>query len=284
MLSYKYRAINKYSLETLENDTVYFSQYTDFNDPFELSTPFPNLARMYSNASEQLDILHKKGFFSAANYYELKNICERIVKNGNPELDKTHKTIREKMAKTGIYSLSKVNNEILMWSHYADNHRGFCIGFENLHLNTAPQVKQLPVNYKTTFTDLSDPTIIINYYVNVFHNFVHLPDKAWNAKREKLAKVVKHIDDQRGGISVLTDKYEKWAYEQEIRLIDERNFGLKQFNPRCMKSITFGLRTNQQEINNIIDICKKNKKEHIKFFKAEKHDEKFELKIVALDI
>jgi hypothetical protein len=284
MLSYKYRTINKYSLEILENDVVYFSKYTDFNDPFELSTPFPNLAKMYTRASEQLDILHKNGIFSAANYHALKNTCERIIKKGNPELDKTHKTIRNKMNRTGIYSLSKVNDEILMWSHYADNHRGFCIGFENLHLSTTPQVKQLPVNYKTTFTDLSDPTIIINYYVDLFHNFLHLPEKAWNAKKERLSKIVRHLDDQRGGVSVLTDKYEKWAYEQEIRLIDEQNFGLKQFNPRCVKSITFGLRTNQQDIHNIIEICRKTKKEHVKFFKTEKHDEKFELKIVELSI
>ena len=171
-----------------------------------------------------------------------------------------------------------------MWSHYADNHKGFCIGYENLHLNTIPPTKKLPVNYKTTFTDLDDPKIIIKFYTDVFHNLLHLPENEWNAKREKLAKELKHEDDQRGGLSVLTDKYEKWSYEQEVRLIDEKNFGLKHFNPQCIKSITFGLRADQKDIEEIITICKESKKEHITFYKTEKHDEKFELNIVKLRI
>lgn len=282
MLTYKYRAINKYSLDTLKHNSVYFSKYTDFNDPFELSTPFPNLARMYTRASTELDLLHKNGIFSSEIYQELKKTCARIIKNGNPELDKTHKEIRERMSRIGIYSLSQVNNEILMWSHYADNHKGFCIGYENLHLNTIPPTKKLPVNYKTIFTDLDDPKIIIKFYTDVFHNLLHLPENEWNAKREKLAKELKHEDDQRGGLSVLTDKYEKWSYEQEVRLIDEKNFGLKHFNPQCIKSITFGLRADQKDIEEIITICKESKKEHITFYKTEKHDEKFELNIVKL--
>ncbi|MBV9575704.1 MAG: DUF2971 domain-containing protein [Gammaproteobacteria bacterium] len=30
----------------------------------------------------------------------------------------------------GILSLSSCNDSILMWSHYADFHKGFCIGFK----------------------------------------------------------------------------------------------------------------------------------------------------------
>ncbi|WP_164979447.1 DUF2971 domain-containing protein [Pseudomonas sp. DTU12.3] len=282
MLSYKYRAINKYSLDILNHNSVYFSKYTDFNDPFELSTPFPNLARMYTRASAELDQLHKSGIFSSEIYQELKNICAKIIKNGNPKLDETHKKIRERMSRVGIYSLSQVNNEILMWSHYADNHKGFCIGFESLHLNTIPLTKKLPVNYKTTFTDLDDPKIIINFYTEVFHNLLHLPENEWQAKREKLAKKLKHEDDQRGGLSVLTDKYEKWSYEQEVRLIDQKNFGLKQFDPKCIKSITFGLRADPKDVKEIQKICRETNKEHITFYKTEKHDEKFELNIVEL--
>ena len=284
MLSYKYRAINKYSLETLENNTVYFSRYTDFNDPFELSTPFPNLAKMYTRASKELDLLHEKNIFSTTEYARLKNVCENIIKNGNPALDNTHKHIRERLSMVGIYSLSKVEDEILMWSHYADNHKGFCIGFDNLHKNTNPQTKPFLVNYRTNFTDLDDPAIIIKFYTDIFHTFKHLPEKAWQAKRDRLAKTLKHEDDQRGGISILTDKYEKWAYEQEIRLVDECNFGLKSFNPKCVKSITFGLRTSQQDIENVINTCQENKKEHVVFFQAEKCEDKFELKINKLTL
>lgn len=34
----------------------------------------------------------------------------------------------------GILSLSAVRDQTLMWSHYADGHRGFCIGFNSQKL------------------------------------------------------------------------------------------------------------------------------------------------------
>lgn len=125
MRGYKYRAINKYSLDILENNNAYFSRYTDFNDPFEFSTPFPNVKNMFKRASTQIDSLHDSNIFDTATYKMLKSTCEKIILNGNPKLDNTHKGIRETLEKVGIYSLSKVNDEILMWSHYADNHKVF---------------------------------------------------------------------------------------------------------------------------------------------------------------
>lgn len=284
MLGYKYRAINKYSLDILENNNVYFSKYTDFNDPFEFSTPFPDVKKMFKRASEKIDSLRENNIFDAETYKHLKSICESIIANGNPKLDITHNKIRERLEKVGIYSLSKVNDEILMWSHYADNHKGFCIGFDDLHANTTPNTKPLNVNYKTEFTDLDDPTLILNFYTDIFHKFKHLPKAAWQSKRANLARKVTFEDDQRGGISVLTDKYQKWEYEQEFRLIDEKNFGIKRFKPRCLKSITFGLRTNTKDKQNIIEICKRNNEFNVDFFQTIKSAEEFKLDITKLDL
>nr|WP_315415180.1 DUF2971 domain-containing protein [uncultured Pseudomonas sp.] len=284
MRGYKYRAINKYSLDILENNNAYFSRYTDFNDPFEFSTPLPNVKNMFKRASEQLDSLHDSNIFDTATYKMLKSTCEKIIINGNPKLENTHNGIRETLERVGIYSLSKVNNEILMWSHYADNHKGFCIEFDDLHKNTTPPTKPLPVNYKTNFTDLDDPTAILNFYTDIFHNFRYLPETAWQKKRAELAKKMSFEDDQRGGISVLTDKYAKWEYEQEFRLIDEKSFGIKKFNPSSLKSITFGLRTSNEEKYNIIEICKSNKELNIEFFQATKAHNQFKLYIKKLDL
>lgn len=282
-MGYKYRAINKYSLDILENNNIYFSNYTDFNDPFEFSTPFPDVRKMFKRASEKIDFLKKGDIFDAETHTHLKNICERIIKNGNLKLDITHSKIKERLEKVGIYSLSKVNDEILMWSHYADNHRGFCIGFEDLHINTTHHTKPMDVNYKTEFTDLDDPTLILNFYTDIFHKFKNLPKAAWQTKRANLARKMKFEDDQRGGISVLTDKYKKWEYEQEFRLIDENSFGIKKIIPQCLKSITFGLRTNAEDKYKIIETCKKNNKLNVDFFQAIKSEDGFKINITKLD-
>lgn len=171
-----------------------------------------------------------------------------------------------------------------MWSHYADNHRGFCIGFDNLHKNMNLNTKPFAASYKTKFTDLNNPEKIINFYIDIFHNYKHLPEAAWQKKYADLAKTMTFENDQLSGISVLTDKYEKWQYEQEFRLIDEKNFGLKKFTPSCIKSITFVLKTNTDEIHKIVDTCKKNQKMHVKFFQTIKAHGEFKLNIKKLDL
>jgi hypothetical protein len=279
MLGYKYRAINKYSLDILKNNSIHFSKYTDFNDPFEFCTPFPNLGEMYKRAAKEINELHENKIFSKENHAALISRCENIIKNRTKSLDQIHKKIKEGLEKTGIYSLSKVNDEILMWSHYADNHKGFCIGFENLHKHTHPNTKPFLVSYKNDFTDLSDPKMIVDYYKEVYHDNINLPTLQWKNKQEALAKKLRHDDDQRGGISILTDKYEKWSYEQEFRLIDEKNNGLKKFNPECIKSITFGLRTSEIDIDAIIKICKESNKTDIEYYRTVKAKQAFKLEI-----
>lgn len=86
MRGYKYRAINKYSMDILKNNNAYFSRYTDFNDPFEFSTPFPNIT-MFTRASEELDLLYRSNIFDVTTYKNLKDICKKIIHNGNPNLN-----------------------------------------------------------------------------------------------------------------------------------------------------------------------------------------------------
>jgi hypothetical protein len=282
MFGYKYRAINKYSLETLINNTIYFSKHTDFNDPFEFSTPFPDLKTMYTKISKGVDKLFAQKFISIGNHQHLKRVCQNIIEERSSSLDQKHEEIKQSLVKTGVYSLSKTNEEILMWSHYADNHKGFCIGFENLHQNTTPLTKPLPINYTNQYTDLSAPELVLDFYKKMYGQYITLPDAEWNEKYRELANQTKFTDDQRGGIAILTDKYEKWSYEQEFRLIDEKGFGLRPFNPACLKTVTFGLRTSSQDIETIINICK-DKKSNIEFFQTQKKKNNFALEITPMN-
>jgi hypothetical protein len=68
----------------------------------------------------------------------LKSAVE-IAQNENPtvkkklqmfgKLEKHYTHIESSVKKSGIFSLSKEENNVLMWSHYADNHKGFSLGF-----------------------------------------------------------------------------------------------------------------------------------------------------------
>lgn len=94
---YKYRRGTKEDLENLINDKFVLSIPRNFNDPFE--------------------------FISIS--MELKGIYEDKYVNEN--IPKLTKKI-EDVFKVGCFADNY--NEILMWSHYADSHKGFCIRYD----------------------------------------------------------------------------------------------------------------------------------------------------------
>ena len=95
-------------------------------------------------------------------------------------------------------SLSKVKNDMLMWSHYADGHKGIVIGIEE------PTACKDPMNYVVT----KDIT-----YSNELHSFA-MDDLT-----------VRPMDI---AMDILSHKYSMWQYEQEKRIfiLDQAAHGI----------------------------------------------------------
>ena len=106
MLLYKYREINKYSLDIILNNRLYLANVLALNDPFDVFLKnFPNIK------------FHDKS-------YNVTNIMENIK----------------------VCSLSSIKDSILMWSHYSDSHRGLVFELETENaekLNYVPEIKLL---------------------------------------------------------------------------------------------------------------------------------------------
>lgn len=84
------------------------------------------------------------------------------------------------MAAAGIYSLSENPLDLLMWPHYADNHRGVCIRFSLtalLNQNLVP----LKVNYAPA-RPVSDP--ILESTTAMLEKGVLTKSAAWSYERE----------------------------------------------------------------------------------------------------
>nr|HAT8714754.1 DUF2971 domain-containing protein [Legionella jordanis] len=117
----------------LFNNQIYFSRPDYFNDPFdcmgqELMLPYfrEGLAKMLASFSlkvkqsllkeEQIQIFREK-------INQEQGSAERKKK-----IEDALSTLKDTL---GVLSLSSRCDSILMWSHYADYHRGFCIGFKS---------------------------------------------------------------------------------------------------------------------------------------------------------
>lgn len=95
---YKYLVPER--IDVLLKKKIRFTQPCFLNDPFEFRPGMPDLR------PEEL------GHFQA-----------KLAKQGD-------EYYREKSRQCGVLSLASKNNSIPMWTHYADSHRGFVIGFD----------------------------------------------------------------------------------------------------------------------------------------------------------
>jgi hypothetical protein len=106
------------------------------------------------------------------------------------------------LASVGVFSLSKTPTHVLLWSHYASNHSGFCIGFRlpdslSTHNNSHQLVGASDVGYSTA-----------NPFVEYFREMALAPAiPEWNEFWVSLLSI---------GMAV---KAETWKYEEEVRIL-----------------------------------------------------------------
>jgi hypothetical protein len=157
------------------------------------------------------------------------------------ELQKNMREVSKSESRTvnrlGICCFTSKPNNILLWSHYGDHHRGMVIGFD----------VTFPKNYVTT-----------------------PPSKRLALGRENLIGLNVEYASQRPvfhyGIdddnTLLTKfaltKSKLWAYEEEIRVIDhDIGAGILSFQPHCIKEVITGVRTPLVDIEHLLSLVEK---------------------------
>jgi len=135
---YKFRCWdnNEYHQNVLFKRELYFASVDQFNDPFDSSLPYiidqedlkdhiifdkyRNLFKtMYPDLSESE--IHKLAF---------KEQKENRL-NDEDHLKFVSDYFRDYVKREyGVLSMSKNEKNFLLWSHYADSHSGYCIGFD----------------------------------------------------------------------------------------------------------------------------------------------------------
>ena len=211
---YKYRSIDEknfdHSRHIFTNNEVYFSSPIEFNDPFDcqFGLSFQSsaedkrlyLERYLANSDFRLNRSEKAKWINA----QMKGLghLESHLK------DKAIESMRDTINNLGVYCLSRKSDDILMWSHYADCHRGYCLKFidgSNLPFIAAAQ----EIEYSVTYP-------IVNPIME---------DDVTRLKKSLLHKA-KH-----------------WEYEQEWRIIDYKNGpGVKKFPSNILVGVIFGCR------------------------------------------
>ncbi len=255
---YKYRGLTKDShWRLLTTNEIYFSSPQDFNDPFDCAIT-PNFSLL--NSDEKIDQFVDRIVTSAKNAdasldieKNRKNFKERLTNDFDKTINAYRELHKQQQVETyGIFSLSRHWDSILMWSHYSENHTGFCVGFKMQKLR---EIKEFslgqPVEYGDEFPEI-DPL------------------------DEDLLKT--HIQE-------VSYKAKSWEYEGEFRLfthigptIKDRHLTLPDDS---FSEIILGLRFPDNQIERMKSIAKQKR---IKLFRTIKADRQFRLDRIEIEI
>ena len=237
MLVYKYRDgnINKFEgqklsnferdLNSIEKNYFWGSHYKDLNDPCE-------------------------GLISIDRFNTQSNSLKWLF--GKNRMDKFSKVtealqnLMMQLEKVGIYSLSQTYNDELLWAHYGNSHKGFCIEYD-LELLSKNYIHNFSVIYNDKIPEIGIEDIAIK-------------------KNEIIKKMFGY-------------KYHKWNYEKEYRLITN-DFGINPYSYEAVSSIYFGLK---MELNQKMEIMNRLKGRGIKYFQIEQLPKTYKFSAKQID-
>lgn len=203
---YKYRAYSARALEMLIRRELYFANPAALNDPYDCQI---NIRDSLASAIQQAQQLGSP---------KLHEALERFTK-----INHVYEKMDSDLVGMGILSLSRNPTNTLMWSHYADNHKGFCVGFQlsekfTTHLTNDEIVGAIDVSYVDN-----------NPYVDYFGE-IAASDKTpgWEEFWVTLLSIG------------MVAKAKPWIYEEEVRVL-RKSPGPVGFAAVDLTEIVFGL-------------------------------------------
>ena len=238
---YKFRVINKYFIDSLVKSYLYFAKPSQLNDPFDCRIEVGKIIKKIAIKKTNDESLVLKEFSK----------LEPKLADASAEIEGF-----------GICSFSLDCTSTLMWSHYANDHKGLCV------LYCFPESFLKDEDNKSRIFGVAK----VGYDENPFTNWFS------NISTEKLYRT--DIMFQEFSSLMLTQKSPSWQYEQEVRIIRSKNGPLK-IDSSYIKKIIFGLQTPKEDIQLITQIasCVNTNIEFSKFIRS---DDDFGQKLIEI--
>lgn len=221
-------------MKMIKNGTLKFSKTEDFNDPYDLHEGL-------------IDVQKSLEHFSRSIPPEYRFLWPYI--SLSDKVAYFEGVLKKQKESFRLSCFSEKKDDILMFSHYADSHKGLCVGFE-IRINQIPEKRMiiLPVKYVDDF--------------------------------EPVAYEYDNIDQNHVLLNYLSCKSTCWGYEKEVRLVGQ---GLKNsFIEFCefanITEVYAGLAMGSEEKDELETLLKTVSKE-IKMYSYKRSQNKFSLEL-----
>jgi len=183
---YKYMSINENAMDALNNEYVWCGKASKLNDPFEcrLNVSEEEVKKFNSRNHPNNTILIESLPYVKKRMVEkeLKREEQKIFEMAKGEFDK-------KKEEVVLTSFCEINDNPLMWGHYADGYKGICVEYLLKDIEELTNTFY-PVIYSETMHGLSDM----------------LPDRYYGLIKQMLTKSL------------------DWSYEKEWRIVNINSY------------------------------------------------------------
>lgn len=223
-LLYKYLSPSIGIEHVLKGRTLRFTPPNELNDPFEC-VPYlhgGDIDRILGDCSDLAKIVEGIGLDP--------QLAARLIK-----VKAKSKVMEASMGEmAGILSLTKREDSLLMWSHYADQHRGIVIGVRAGH----------------TFFQPGNGIGIDG-----------LKGVTYTSARPEI-ELGKPLDMPNVNDALFFTKSPEWSYEEEIRVIRDGRLagdltntrGITSFPPDLISEIIIGAKTSLQDLGRVYNV------------------------------
>jgi len=210
---FKYRQINDNSINNLEQDTIWLSDPRNFNDPYdcsfttetELNPESSNFIISIAQEAGLLDLLNDDKIEEVQNSLSpLVTLMEHSYPNNPEHGKKIGRALASVMKQRGANLVSEISegmkqafkvcsfsedpSSVLMWSHYAQYHQGFCIAYDFKELGCEDIRTRLmcPTIYSEKLFDASNSFGNKNSVNNILflNQAALMKSKAWSYEKE----------------------------------------------------------------------------------------------------
>jgi hypothetical protein len=237
---YKYFPPVSYVEKVLSGESIMFScPPVDFNDPFEFRpiVQYSDQAEAHANYRR---LLMKEGMNSIEARLRADTIVERFGTDGLPFHEMASYT--SVVSKWGALCLTSSPTSLLMWAHYARDHKGVCIGFR---AEAPPFDHALRVRYRDEYP-IMDFSVRDDrrHYANV-ENALLVKSKCWSYEKEwRILKTTWSPDP--------SNSTGEGNLFEERRRQSERGPGLYALDRNCIAEVIIGHRCSEAYAEQVI--------------------------------
>lgn len=253
---YKFFPNSEFIFSTLINGQLWFSKVEDFNDPFEWNFLYKiNVERDREDIAKYVEETNF-GRSQSEKEEKFKIYLETPIILEN-ELNKSLQYRKDKGVCCFTVKENKLN--VLMWSHYANSHKGVVLGFSE---------EILQIIHNDDFRVKQNSEMIFSKPDKREVTYKNIPSLINPFKKDRYSiRDYEYI------------KSEDWKYENEIRIVSPK-FGLHYFNKQSLKEIIFGINSTENLMNTIRNITNEiSEYSKIKLIKCQREEDILKIKL-----